>query len=321
MILALLATAAFWGEAIAKPHSVLIIHSYHRELPWVQQCDQGISVVLSDSCLLNFVYLDTKRIPESEFPVRTKAAMTEVRRLDPDLVMLGDDNALRMLGPAIAEIPKPVVFFGINNNPREYFDELPENVTGILERVPLFPLIRHLARILPEAQKALVLTDSSPTSKAVIYTTFAQRRMVTVDKIEVEYLIASDWNEWRRAVKEQTTHDLIAIPLFHALKDNTGRHIPTEEVIRWTSKNSPVPVFAYQDYAVGDDGVVGSYVIFGKTHGRYAALLARDILEGKEPHVPPAYMDQGGKFFFNEKQLKRFGLTLPPEIRERTIFR
>jgi ABC-type uncharacterized transport system substrate-binding protein len=310
------------GNADAGQFKVLVVHSYHRELPWTVQCDRGIDEVFDGIATLDRVYLDTKRIPESEFAGRAEAAMKIFQRFDPDLVMLGDDNALRLLGPRMAESGKPVVFFGINNNPRSYFEEaIPDNVTGVLERVPLFPWIRHLTRIIPDANTALVLMDESPTSRAVVDVNFMDRKQVFIDGVGVSYKMARNWSEWQRVILEQKGLDFITMPLYHNLKDASGRYVPVEEVIRWSSANSPVPIFAYQDSAVGDDGAAGSYVIFGEEHARLAARIAKDILKGKTAHPPSASMDQQGRFFFNKKQLARFGLMLPEDIRSRAEFR
>jgi ABC-type uncharacterized transport system substrate-binding protein len=305
----------------AARQKVLVIHSYHEELAWVGQCDRGIAEILGGMAEVETVYLDTKRIPESGFQARAEAAMDTLARFRPDVVMLGDDNALRLLGPVIAETGTPVVFFGINNNPRKYFGTMPDNVTGVLERVALFPWIRFLKDIVPNAASALVLMDRSQTSKAIIESTFGERRMVSVEGVSVEYRVALDWAEWQRIVLRLHDIDFVTIPVYHSLQDTSGVHVPVEAVVRWTSEHARVPVFAHQDYAVGDSGVVGAYVVFGESHARHAAQLVRDILEGRTPKAPPAFMDQDGQFYFNELQLHRYGLTLPAEIREKAVFR
>ncbi|MUM76880.1 hypothetical protein GKC30_04445 [Pseudodesulfovibrio sp. F-1] len=300
---------------------VLVIHSYDLDLEWTNQCNRGISSVLADKFLLDHVYLDTKRIPESEFQRRSAEALQTFRRLDPDVVMLGDDNALRLLGPAISETGTPVVYFGINGNPRNYLNPMPRNVIGILERIPLFPWIRYLCGIVPDTRRVLVLMDESPTSAGLVEVTFGARRQVEFDGCTVSYETTNSWDQWQRLVLAPERHDLILVPVFHSVKDAGGTHVPYEEVIRWTSKNSSVPVFATQDYAVGDDGVVGAYTIFGEEHGRMAALMVKGILEGVDMLELSVAADQKGLFYFNKKQLDRFGLILTEEVRNQAIFR
>ena len=306
--------------AYAGRGTALVVHSYHPALAWTRQCTQGIDQILEDVATVRHVYLDTKRIPEPEYEGRADEAMAVFRSLHPDVVMLADDNALRLLGPPIASTGVPVVYLGINNNPREYFDTIPANVTGVIERVPLFPWIRYLREIMPEASRVLVLMDASPTSRAILDVNFGPRKAIVFDGGSIEYKLAAHWDEWRRTVLGAGIYDLIVMPVFHALEDESGNHIPVEEVVGWTSTHTPVPVFANQDYAVCDDGVAGAYVIQGEPHARLAAGMAKAILSGVNPASLPLQNDHNGTFYFNKKQLRRFGLTVPGFIRAQAIY-
>jgi ABC-type uncharacterized transport system substrate-binding protein len=210
----------------AMHKKVLVIHSYEQELAWTQQCNRGITDILGDEYSLEYVYLDTKSIPQAEFQGRVDRAMDAFRRFKPDLVMLGDDNALRLLGPQIADTGTPVVYFGINNNPRKYFTTLPGNVTGVIERIPLFPWVRYLLEIVPNAKKVLVLVDDSATAEAIVAVTFAGRREIVLGDCTVEYKSTASWSRWQRFVSDSGSYDFIIMPLYHALKDDSGVHIP-----------------------------------------------------------------------------------------------
>ena len=308
-------------SAFASQKNVLVIHSYHPSLAWVRQYTLGITEVFADTAALAHVYLDSQRASGPEMANHVEKAMAIFRDLKPDVVMTCDDDALRLLGPRILDTSTPLVFLGVNNNPRSYFNTIPGGMSGVLERVLLFPWIRHLRKIIPNATTALVLMDDSKTAESILAVTFADRKQVMVDGIRVEYRQAGDWDQWQRFVLESKSHDFIAMPVYHSLKDKAGRHVPVEKLIRWTSANSPIPMFAYQDYAVGDDGVVGAYVIQGEMHGRRAALLAKDILEGRGAQSTYFITDTEGVFFFNKKRLKEFGLTLPDSIQSRTRFK
>ena len=309
------------GELAAAQSRVLVIHSYDEGLAWTQQCDQGIASILSASAEIRRVYLDTKRIPASEFQSRADAAFGVFREYRPDLVMLGDDNALSLLGPRIAASGVHVVYFGINNNPRLYFDRLPDNVTGVIERIPIFHWVRLIKDFMPGARSVLVLMDDSQTAQAFINNTFRGKQRILFDGRFVERRETGSWEEWQRIVRGAETHDVIVMPVYHALTDASGAHVPYDRVVEWTSANSPIPVFATQDYAVGDRGVVGAYVVQGVDHGRIAARIAKAILNGREVKDVAALGDQGGRLFFNQRQLERFNIVLPDSIRSRATFR
>lgn len=306
--------------ALAGQRKVLVIHSYDEGLAWTRQCNKGIRSALPDAVSLETIYLDTKSIPQSEFQGRAEEAFAAFRDSRPDLVMLGDDNALRLLGPRIAETGLPIVYFGINNNPRDYFETLPHNVFGVIERIPLFHWIRWLIQIMPETQSALVLMDGSPTADSILNATFKGRKSVAVDGRAVDCESAAGWSKWKQRVLE-SRYDFILMPIYHALRDESGEHVPYDRVVAWTSENSRVPVFAAQDYAVGDQGVVGALVVVGEEHGHHAGLIAKGILEEEGVPAVATADDQEGRLFFNRKQLERFGIVLPEWAAERAVYK
>jgi hypothetical protein len=304
----------------AAQRRVLLVQSYDPSLPWTGQCERGIRSALPKSVQLDIFYLDSKRLPPFEYGRKVDEALALFRRTSPDLVMLGDDNALRLLGPAFAATGVPVVYFGINNNPRSYFKTLPPNVVGIIERIPLFHWIRLLTQIMPNAKNILVLMDDSPTSKGIFDTNFMGRRSVTFDGRTVECELTGSWETWRELVLAGG-RDFILMPIYHALQDRAGKHVDYETVVRWMSARSPVPVFADQDYAVGDRGVVGALVVVGDEHGAIAGRMAARILQGERIADLSTRNDQKGRLFFNKHQLARFGLVLPPDIAGRAVYK
>lgn len=306
--------------SFAAQTKVLIIQSYHPSLAWVRQCETGIKEIFSGHAEISTFYMDTKRIPESRFHEKVDAAWDSYTELKPDLVMIGDDNGLRLLGPHFKGTMTPVVFFGINNNPRSYINPIPPNITGLLERLLIIPWLRYLKEILPNASSALVLMDKSQTSQSIFEVNFNNKTKINLAGMSVTCLLAENWEAWKKTVLDAKNHQLIVFPTFHALKDVKGDHVAVEDVVNWTSANSPIPVFTNQDYTIHDQGAVGAYVIQGVSHGRQAAQMALDILNHKRSTAMPPETDRKGLFFFNKKQMKRFHVTLPEDILRASIF-
>lgn len=304
----------------AARQRILLVQSYEPSLPWTAQCERGIRSALPESVDLDIVYLDTKRRPQSEYQRTVDETLARFRRTAPDLVMLGDDNALRLLGPPIAETDTPVVYFGINNNPRAYFETLPHNVVGVLERIPLFHWIRWLTRVVPQSRKILVLMDYSPTAQAIFDSSFKGRATVFYDGRQIDCELIGEWAKWQEAV-ETNDSDFIVMPIYHALRDANGEYVDYYTVATWTSAHSRVPIFTVQDYTVGADGAAGALVVVGEEHGAIAGRLARRILEGDNVEGLSAADGQEGQLFFNRKQLRRFGLSLPSDLAQKAIFK
>lgn len=319
---AIICVLIFWSTwCSAADKKVLVIESYHPSLAWTRQCESAISKVLSGYGDIDYVYMDTKRIPESEFGAMANAAWGRYLDKGADLVMIGDDNGLKLLGPRFATTRTPVVFFGINNNPRDYVNPVPPSMTGLLERVLIMPWLRYLKEILPKSKSVLVLMDSSQTSLAIFKTNFNNKNRIALAGMDITCIQAENWETWQQTVLNSKSYQFLLFPTFHALKDRNGNYIDVVDVVKWTSAHSPIPMFTNQDYTVHDEGVVGAYVIQGSSHGRQAAEMAVDILTQKTTMpLPPPRTDREATFYFNRSQMERFKITLPVDIRKISVF-
>lgn len=142
-------------QSIAK-QKILVIESYHSEFDWDISYIQGIQSVLEDEFELHYFQMDTKRIATSLHKERSDKAWDMYKRIAPDLVILGDDDALQYLSERFMHVTTPVIYLGINNNPRNYNIYQSKNISGVLER-PLFKrAIPIIAQILPQKVKRIL---------------------------------------------------------------------------------------------------------------------------------------------------------------------
>lgn len=97
--------------------------------------------------------------------------------------------------------------------------------------------------------------------------------------------LVGSWNVWQETIKSAKNegYNAIFIGLYHTIVDENNQHISADEVIRWTSENTPVPPFAFWDFAVGSDKAIGGLTLFGKSQGLLAADIATQILSGAQP--------------------------------------
>ncbi len=291
---------------------VLIIHSYHPEFEWVSDCTAGINSILDNKYQIFDFYMNTKRLPSSKFKTRADLAWKKFESLKPDLVMVGDDNALKFLGKRLVKQKTPVVYFGINNNPRIYFNyDLPKNVTGVLERTPIAHGMTIFSTLIPSAKKVLLMMDKTPTSDADIENTFKGKAGTRL----LEYLQSNDWEVWKKAVrKSKEKYDALLIGTYYTVKDKQGKIVPYKDIIKWITNNSPLPNFGYARWSV-ESGQTAAFVTEGRHHGELAGGIVLDILEkGKSPSsIFPKY-DNKVVIHLSRKELDRFGITVPPKI-------
>jgi len=301
------------SAAHAAMHGVMIINSYHAEHPWVMRENlQGIAEI---SCH----YLDAKRVSREQCREMADYVLVVVEKEQPAVVVLTDDSAVQVLGMRIMELGIPVVFLGVNANPRNYLGEM-GLATGVLER-PLFKRsLAFLQEIIgPELRKCVILFDDSMTSRAIHRTIFNDRSRLMLAGVEAEFKTVATFEEWKQRVlsAKDKGDGILFAGLYHTLKDADGNHVPGEVVIRWTSENSPVPVFGYWVFSVGKGKAVGGLVNSGKAQGRDAAELVRRVLSGEAPETLYPVTSEHGDFLFSLHELKRWGMEIPPGLTKR----
>ena len=249
-------------------------------------------------------------------------AINLISKIKPTLVILGDDPALKFVGPQLEKDQIRTVYLGINDNPRIYFDQEPKYVTGVLER----PLIRRSAafikKIIPQAKKVLILFDHARTSEIVFKDFFDNQSSVSFSDIKYDVFLLNKFLEWKNLViKANKEYDAIIIGLYFSLNEN-NKNVNHEEVLKWSSKNSKKPVFAFWDFAVGKEKSLGGLVITGTSQGKAAAEVAQKLLKNSQlmPNsIYPIYL-QEGKFIFSKYELKQKNITLPENISNESIF-
>jgi len=235
LVLFLSATAAY-----AKP-KVLFIESYHSGYVWDQELRRGLESVLADKVGLSSFQMDTKRYRINQYAERADLAWQYYLEIKPDVVVLSDDNALMLLADRLLRTNTPVVYMGINNNPRMYAP-LGQNITGVLER-PLYKrTVKYLKELLPIRDgKVLILLDKSTTTEVFKSSVFQDKNSLIISGVNTDIKLISSFTDWKVAVLQAPMHNCraIVIGLYHRIFDR-GVHVDSEEVLRWTSMNSPV---------------------------------------------------------------------------------
>lgn len=300
--------------------SILVIESYHADHPWSQNYRQGLQSTLSKHATISYFEMDTKRLPIQRHQEQADKAWQQYQQLTPDIVIIADDNALQTLAPRLLKTTTPVIYFGINANPRKYGITGAQNFTGVLER----PLLKRSIMMLREfisIQKALVLFDDSETSKVVLSDVFYGQTTMSIGGIQVDFRQHSQLSQWQQSVKsaKAQNYDAIIIALYHTLKDDQGKHVDSEQVIRWTSENTPVAPFGFWEFSVAKDKNIGGYVISGYQEGKQAGEIALDYIKHNaftNKHLTGSH----GQLVFSKTQLQKWDIELPNKLLKQIKF-
>jgi len=224
------------------------------------------------------------------------------------------------MGPLLADTNVPVVFYGINANPRKYFKDrkIPDHMTGVLERVPIYAILRIIKPLLPNAKNILMLFDNSSTTDAIIETTLAGKNHISIGHFTLHSKIVDRFQEWNsEIIHAHEKYDAIYLATFFTIKDDTGNTIDNLDVLKWSSKHTKIPLFGSQAFMVADDGVMGAFIIEGEKHGQMAADMAAQIMENGK--IPLYRMHKESKLILNQTQLSRFHVILPKDIKNVSI--
>ncbi len=307
---------------VVKAASILVVESYNAEYAWDISYKQALDEILGKNHTLEYFQMDTKRLPKEQHAVKADEAWARYEKLHPDLVILGDDAALKFLAPRLSATATPVVYLGINNSPLDYPGATAKNFTGVLERPFLRRNIAVVHELLPKAKRALVMFDNDTTAKVVHRDTFGDKNSLTINGLDVDLTLFADWEQWKKVVLDakSNNYDMLFVGLYHTLRDTSGRAMDPEYVVRWTSENAPIPTFGFLDFSVGISKTTGGLVLLGKEQGKTAAEIALKILEGTKPSDITPKMSERGRLLFSKKQLNRFQITLPKAVEQEAEF-
>ena len=316
-LLVLVLFSLWWQLAGAALPTILVVESYHDGFQWDHDYRQTLSEALNEKYRLEFFQMDTKRLPAEKHSVMASKALARIAELRPALVVLGDDAALRLVGPDLDQTGIPGVYLGINNNPRNYASKGFQHITGILERPHFKRGMQFIREIIPSTRKVLVVFDDNFTSDIIQRELFPSGPIIGLAGMEINLKICATYAEWQQVVTTAPAngYQIIVSGLHQVLRDGNGKVVDSEQVMRWTSANTRLPLFAFWDFDVAPDMAIGGLVLSGSEQGRAAAILIHRILE---EHVAPAtifpVIASQGSFVFSRRQLARFGINLPPAI-------
>lgn len=311
-------------SAKTKQKVILNIASYHKGYGWTDTCINGINKIIGDKYKVVNYYMDTKRLNPSKHEFATRKALKEVLKVKPDLVMLGDDNALDYLNRKLVPLKIPFVFYGINAHPKTYFltRKLPPQMAGVLERPLIIPLARYIMEISPKTSNIVVMFDNSTTSRAISENTLYKKQNLKIGKTTLHFKHFTKYNNWKNFINHAHKHyDAIILSTLFTLKNKRGKTASINNVLTWTSKNTKIPLYGTLEFMTGNNAGIGSLVIIGERHGEIAANIAIQILEGNYPNKFKFKTDMNGQLFFNKVQMKRFNIKLPERLKSKVRYR
>lgn len=278
-----------YAQAPADPpdgkYKILHIMSYHSPWRWTDGQLEGFKEGLRGLPAEYKVFqMDTKRNSTDEAKERMgREARVLIDQWKPDLVYTTDDDAQKYVARYYVGEDLPFVFSGVNMAPSAYGFEGGKNVTGTLEQEHFAESVRLLRRIVPGIGKIAIVLDDAPMWDPVRKRMEAAAR--ELPEIEIgPWDVIRTFAEYKRRIKEyHGTVDAIALIGIFNFKDERGRNVPYQDVLKWTAENSRLPDFSFWIDRV-HYGTLAAVTVSEREQGLAAGRVARAILaEGKSP--------------------------------------
>ncbi|MCP4408524.1 MAG: hypothetical protein GY807_12320, partial [Gammaproteobacteria bacterium] len=199
IILFLTACVLLFGLNLSQAESdtgkrrIFIVSSYNRDYLWSQSTHAGVTAAMlrygyidnetqlqtftdsdyleSSRAVVKKTWMDTKRHSSvTDIAAATLRIMNEIEQFQPDLVLLGDDNATNYIGNQLLDTETPVVFWGINSLPLKYglvdsMDRPGHNITGVWQSGFYKESLDLLHTLAPKARTFAILACNSATAK------------------------------------------------------------------------------------------------------------------------------------------------------------
>ncbi|MBT6032200.1 MAG: hypothetical protein HOH19_06470 [Kordiimonadaceae bacterium] len=310
----------FSSQAITQTGSkfrVLVLMSYHKGIPWVNENLVGIEDALTSLDIdydMRLEYMDTKNIlfDDAYQDKLHDLYAYKYQNYKFDAIISLDNNALTFLHRYSETLfgNTPIIFGGLDD--KGFVKLLDQNkYTGILELTNHSALIDLAISMYPETNKIFYLGDSMFTEKGVWQkiqensSNYPALQFVRVD----EDLLLSDVEDF---VEELPENSLV---FYYGIYWDKVGYIPFDESMARISKASKRPVYSMTEHNI-KYGALGGNVIIGRNYGRELAAISARVYQGEKVSNIPVVNDFGATSLFNYDQLVRFGLyidTLPED--------
>lgn len=266
------------------PSRVLLLLSYD---PLFQTSDAIVDAVREvlehEDIRLSIEYMDSKGLWAPEFiePYASQLQYKLSKLPQFDLIISSDDNALRLMTdhrpPALKDVP--LVFIGVNNVGLMNRGLKENNATGILEEASITETLNLATRYFPEAESVVVITDGTPSGKAVYQQTQREQSGFPAAAANISTLSLAElsWEELLTELSQLKQTDIVYLQSAYA--DKFGKRKSLSDSVSLVTGVTNLPVFHLAHHSVGM-GVLGGVMIDLGEQARIASRMALKILSG-----------------------------------------
>ena len=296
--------------AADAPSNVLFISSYSYSFDSVPDQVEGIKSVLDEKYVnYDLEFMDTKRFNsgrnyENYYDFLNYRLSS---RKPYDVIIVGDDNALQFLLDHEDTLVKdvPVVFLGINDMNRVNDATSRPNYTGIYEEMSVEENIELAQRLQPELKEVVAIYDNTRTGIGE-YEAFMAVSHQYPD-IQFSGINYSEVSRVDFETRLSTLNHSQALMYLSMIENNMQQVITVDEAVQEIVSLTETVVYTPTIGGSGK-GLLGGYSVSYFEHGRLAAQMAVDIIQGKNPKDIPVIKESPNQYIIDYNVLMQHGI-------------
>ncbi|MEI7981882.1 MAG: ATP-binding protein [Bacteroidota bacterium] len=316
-ILIILFLASFFisreGMANEKTKTIVIFFSLHANLPAYQNLLEGFRTTFSEGYHqpnnLLIEYLDIGRLADDKYAkyiieqYNEKFKDTKIDLLitvAPGVIPVLEKYGLQALKKS------PTISIVLDSLNVDLGHLKVENVVKLKLKFRFGQSIQSACNLFPAYKNVYIISGCAPTDK--YFTSLVKSGIGSIEKSHsVTFKTGMSLDSILQIIRKIPAHSIVIVPTF--LSDNKGIQFSTPEVIGLLATNCDAPVFPLFDSFIKREGGVGGYIFSFNAVGSKAAMIAKEILNGKPTNEVIVHDDD---FYFNIydwRVLRRWNLT------------
>lgn len=291
------------AKGAPPPLAVLLVNSWHQELPWQQSVEKGLRTGLKEdgrAFVLYTEYMDTMRFGEDR-QIDLFLPYLKEKYKDKKLDMIVADHVPAVdLMRRLPDFQKQAERIFMN------YIESPERPLKKEEGF-VFPLNMNLEAAIKEMihvgqpEHVYVAVDTETETTRKIWRDFQGAMATVAPDLPVSYLIDLQPNELEQKLASLPPES--AVFFLPILSKGLEEGVPPHYLFRRLAVFSSAPIFTHWESLVGS-GATGGYMISGEKVGRAMAHL----MSGLEQGLAPALYEGIWRRSYDWRQLMRFGI-------------
>lgn len=288
---------------------VLVLHSYNQTYKWTDDINRGIKEVFNTNSHIDFYveYMDTKRFISPEYyDLLKKTYEKKYANVNFDLIISSDNNAFNFIKKYNDTLFKktPVVFMGVNYLKPKDIENF-SNFTGINEQANIVKNYQLIKKLHPNIKNIYTIIDDTTTGNIVKKEALEIIKNYPDKSINFKIITKVTFEELKYKVQNLPKNSAILLSIFFRTKNNIA--LEYYEVSEMIEKYSKAPLYGLWDFNLGN-GIIGGYLTSGYYHGKTAAQMGKQILEGTKVSDIPVLYKSPNKYIFDNNKLEAFNI-------------